>query len=247
MLSDISGDYYLRLEQGRDQHPSEQVLDAPARVLQLCPDATSHLHRLARPAANREAISKPEQVPPSLAKLIDSWTATPAYVQDRLTNVLAANAIAMALSPNYVAGRNLLKAVFLDPADRKFRREWEQVTADGVAGLREMSSGKLDDPVLAELVGELSVGSVRFRQLWARHDIKRRIGQLALFDHPQVGPLELHAEHLGISGTNGLKLVVFHADPGTRTAESLALLASLIDPAPRSQHQRTAPKQVGDV
>jgi hypothetical protein len=32
MLAGISVDYYLRLEQGRDEHPSSQVLDAlPAR------------------------------------------------------------------------------------------------------------------------------------------------------------------------------------------------------------------------
>jgi len=244
MLSGISGDYYLRLEQGRDQRPSEQVLDALARVLRLDADATVHLHQLARPAATGTANSKPEEAPPSLRQLINSWTTTPAYIQDRLMNVLAANPIATALSPHYAAGQNLLKAVFLDPADRKFRREWEQATADGVASLREMSSGKLEDPDLMELVAELSVRSERFRQLWARHDIKRRIGQLALFDHPQVGPLELHGEKLSISGTSGLMLVVFHADPGTRTAESLALLASLIDPVPRSQP--ATPKQVGD-
>ncbi len=33
MLAGVSADYYVRLEQGRDQHPSEQVLDALARAL----------------------------------------------------------------------------------------------------------------------------------------------------------------------------------------------------------------------
>jgi transcriptional regulator with XRE-family HTH domain len=44
MLAGVSADYYIRLEQGRDQHPSAQVLDALARVLQLDEDATAHLH-----------------------------------------------------------------------------------------------------------------------------------------------------------------------------------------------------------
>ena len=43
----VSTDYYVRLEQGRDQHPSPQVLNALARALQLDEDATAHLHRLA--------------------------------------------------------------------------------------------------------------------------------------------------------------------------------------------------------
>src|ERR1700732_1764909 len=46
MLAGISVDYYLRLEQGRDQHPSAQVLDALARALGLDVKATEHLHWL---------------------------------------------------------------------------------------------------------------------------------------------------------------------------------------------------------
>jgi len=53
MLAGVSADYYVRLETGRDQHPSEQVLDALARALRLDDDATVHLHELARPAPRR--------------------------------------------------------------------------------------------------------------------------------------------------------------------------------------------------
>jgi transcriptional regulator with XRE-family HTH domain len=41
MLAGISADYYLRLEQGRDHHPSAQVIDALARALQLDERATA--------------------------------------------------------------------------------------------------------------------------------------------------------------------------------------------------------------
>ena len=40
MLAGISSDYYLRLEQGRDNNPSSQVLEALARALQLDIKAT---------------------------------------------------------------------------------------------------------------------------------------------------------------------------------------------------------------
>jgi transcriptional regulator with XRE-family HTH domain len=43
MLAGISADYYLRLERGRDRHPSLQVLEAIARVLQLDDDHFAHL------------------------------------------------------------------------------------------------------------------------------------------------------------------------------------------------------------
>ena len=47
LLAGISVEYYLRLEQGRDQHPSDQVLDAIARALRLDPDAETYLRDLA--------------------------------------------------------------------------------------------------------------------------------------------------------------------------------------------------------
>ena len=53
MLAGISSDYYLRLEQGRDSHPSAQVLDALARALQLDVKASEYLHQLASPSSGR--------------------------------------------------------------------------------------------------------------------------------------------------------------------------------------------------
>jgi len=225
LLAGISSDYYMRLEQGRDQHPSAQVLDAIARVLRLDADAAAHLHGLARPD-RRPAL--PARVPPSIMWLVDGWTDTPAYVHDGLTNVLAANAIATALSPYYAPGRNLLKGVFLDPAQRALRPDWEQVTAKGVAGLRARAHG--DDPDLDELAGELAAGSERFRTLWNRHDVKGRSGQVNRFDHPRVGRLDLHADKLAIEGTDGLLLVLQHAEPGSESAHALALLAEEVTP-----------------
>ena len=51
MLAGVSTDYYIRLEQGRERHPSERVLGALARVLDLDPDAAAHLYELAHPGA----------------------------------------------------------------------------------------------------------------------------------------------------------------------------------------------------
>ena len=59
MLAGVSVDYYVRLEQGRDTHPSEQVLDALARALRLDDDAVAHLHHLARPAPRRRRPPRP--------------------------------------------------------------------------------------------------------------------------------------------------------------------------------------------
>ncbi|MFF3754629.1 helix-turn-helix domain-containing protein [Streptomyces sp. NPDC002018] len=227
MLAGISADYYLRLEQGRDHRPSPEILNALARVLRLDAEAAAHLHRLAQPLPRKRTAPKPERVPTSIRQLIDGWPDNPAYVQNRFLDVLAVNALAASLSPNYAPGINLLRAVFLDPAERELRRDWEEVTAEGVASLRTLVGPDVDNPRLVELVGELSVRSERFRRLWGRYDVQPKRGRVSRLSHPQVGDMDLHSNKLAIGGTDGLILVVFHAEPGSRSAELLAILGSL--------------------
>jgi transcriptional regulator with XRE-family HTH domain len=237
LLAGVSTDYYLRLEQVRDRNPSPQVVDALARALQLDDEATAHLHALAgRERRAHRSGQPPERAPPSIRQLIAGWHATPAYVQGRRLDVLAANPLATALSPLFTPGVNLLRAAFLDPAVRTlFGDHWESLAHSTFAGLRALIGPEVDEP-LNELVGELSVRSDHFRSLWARHDIRARIsGGRGHLYHPEVGELELHYENLRVSGTDGQTLIVYHADPGSRTAQALALLATLAaDRAPSS-------------
>ncbi|NUR96032.1 MAG: helix-turn-helix domain-containing protein [Kribbellaceae bacterium] len=225
MLAGISSDYYLRLEQGRDRNPSAQVLEALADVLRLDADARNYLLSLLQPVRRK---ARAEQAPESIVELMNGWPDNPAYVQNKYTDVLAVNALCEALSPNYRVGVNLLTAVLLDPRERELRRDWDDLSEEGVAALRSELGPNIGDPRLKELVGDLSVRSERFRQLWARHEVRPRRGRRSRLTHPEVGELDLRSDKLTIGGTDNVTLVVFHAVPGSRDAESLALLGSLI-------------------
>ena len=226
MLAGISADYYLRLEQGRDRNPSTQVLESLARVLRLDEAGTTYLLGLGseKPRRARRRPRK-ETVPPGIRKLLDS-IGLPAFVEGRYFDVLAANPFATTLSPRLTTGRNRLRDVFLDPAERALYPDWEGATAGLVAGFRESVGTDTDDPRFIELVGELSLADDRFRTLWARHDVQIREGASVTLDHPQVGELTLNREKLGIGGAAGQLLVVYHADRGSDDADKLALLAS---------------------
>jgi transcriptional regulator with XRE-family HTH domain len=227
MLAGVSSDYYVRLEQGRDQHPSQQVLDALARALQLDDDVAAHLQRLVNPPTRRRRKSpRPEKVPTGILQLIESWSQTPAYVFGRYMDVLAANPLATALAPYYVKGGNLVRAAFLDPRVRDLHADWEHVTEGTVAGLRALVGPDVDDPRLNELVGELSVRSERFRQLWARHDVRPKRSGTTRIDHPLVGPLALSYERMPIPDTDRQTLGIYHAAPGSPSAQALALLTT---------------------
>jgi hypothetical protein len=240
LLAGVSTDYYIRLEQGRDQHPSEQVLDALARALQLDDEAAAYLHRLATTAPpRRRRNQRPERVPVGILQLIESSTQTPAVVENRYSDVLASNPLAVALCPFFAVGTNLVRAAFLDPrvpdmydaaakaCTHSAWLDWEGITESAVAHLRAQVGPDVDDPRLNELVGELSVRSERFRRLWARHDARRKRSGTMPIDHPQIGCIELSYQKLPIPDTDHQTLSLFHAEPGTRSAQALILLAAM--------------------
>ena len=106
-------------------------------------------------------------------------------------------------------------------------------------GFRQSVGTDIDDPRFIELVGELSLASPLFRQLWARHDVAPRSGAAVTFAHPQVGTIHLDREKLAISGSDGLMLVAYHAQPGTESAEKLRILGSISLPTTQPSHRST--------
>jgi hypothetical protein len=146
--------------------------------------------------------------------------------------ILAANPLARALVPFFAPQVNLLRATFMEPELRARVRNWDAVTAIIVSWLRFMiaedSNGDLE---LQSLIGELSIGSDRFRTLWARQDVKQKTGGPALFDHPQVGPLELRYRVFVLPDARQI-LTGYYAEPGSPSEDSLRLLSSLAHPSP---------------
>ena len=226
MLAGISVEYYLRLEQGRDRNPSAQVVRALADVLQLDKEGTAYLRLLATPKPSRRVGWADEHVPESLAQLLQNLN-VPALVFNQYSDVLAANRLARALSPDMVPGKNRLRVLFTEAAARGFHGDWEQDTATAVAHLRAQISTETDDERLHALIGELSLKSERFRQLWARHDVRTAHDVTFRIRHPQVGPMELLVEKFQVSGPGGLEMLLLHAAPGSPSADALTLLASL--------------------
>ena len=166
------------------------------------------------------------RVPAGIRQLLTT-IGLPAFVEGRFFDVLAANAMAGALSPGLRPGANRLRSVFLDPAERDLHPDLDRALARMVAGFRLSVGDGAADPRCVQLVGELSVASEKFRRLWARHDVQVRAGAVERMRHPQLGELLLRREKLEISGSGGQLLVVYHAEPGTASADLLGLLGSL--------------------
>ncbi|MFG2598684.1 helix-turn-helix transcriptional regulator [Streptomyces sp. NPDC048462] len=225
-LSGVSVDYYVRLEQGRATQPSEQVLDALARVLCLDETERDHLGRLAG-QRRRRTKAPAVRVRPELLQVLDLTAGAPAMIMNHRMDVLAGNRLARLLYGLPLPGLNTARHIFLEESERGLYAGWETCTLDAVGHLR-LAAGKYpDDPRLASLIGELSMGSERFRRLWARADVRARTHGCKAYRHPLVGLLELHQENFALPDESGMELVVLAAAPGSPAEDGLRLLASL--------------------
>ncbi|MEV0757739.1 helix-turn-helix transcriptional regulator [Streptosporangium sp. NPDC050280] len=227
VLAGMNADYYTRLEQGRERRPSPQVLDALSRALHLDADARAHLYRLAGAAPDERPGRIPDTVGPALRQLMDGYPNTPAFVINRTLDILAANALADALFSPFEPADNLARMAFLDPAGRHFYTRWNWTAQATVANLRQAAGFDPEDPRLRELVRTLTERSGEFAALWSAHDVRGKTRDAKHLMHPDVGPLVLTYQAFDVRDAPGQQLIIYHAEPGSPSAQALTLLGSI--------------------
>ncbi|MET0234660.1 MAG: helix-turn-helix transcriptional regulator [Kibdelosporangium sp.] len=242
-LAGVSVGYYTRLEQGNSLSASDAVLDAIAAALVLNEHERAHLHTLARPIPKTRRRPRPERLHPRISALVESLGDVPALVLGRHTDVLAWNRMGHALvaahldfdAPSHPRRPNWARMFFLDPHIRALFGRWHEKARDTVADLRQIAGQRPHDPVLAELIGDLTMNGPEFAALWSAHSVRACAHHTRDYDHPLVGTLTLTDELLPLPDQDGQRLVLFHAEPGSPSAAALHLLRSTIHRAQPSK------------
>ncbi|MFD7582949.1 helix-turn-helix transcriptional regulator [Kitasatospora sp. NPDC059817] len=240
-LVGLSTDYYVRLEQGRAERPSDEVLDALGRALRLGPAERAHLYDLARPprrsaARTAGAGRDGDALRPALRRVVEAMPTTPALIMNDRNDVLAWNRLAAALIADFPElpprERNLARRIFLDPGAPDVHLDWEDAARTTVGILRMASGRHPHDPELVRLIGELALGSADFRRLWAGHHVHEKTHGPKRLRHPVVGDVTLDYETFQAPGAARHLLVVYTAAPGSPAEEALAVLGGFTAAAP---------------
>lgn len=234
-LAGVSTAYYTRMERGDLAGVSESVLFGLVGALQLDEAETIHLLNLARTAtgSRRAPRTAPQgHVSAQVAQLIDAMQDVPAIALTRLGDPVGSNALGRALFPDlFSAGAaplNHARYVFLDPRSRTFYPDWESSARRAVSSLRLLAGQDPSDHALMALIGDLETHSDDFRTFWGGHTVRIHASGTKRINHPVAGELTLSYETLNLPSTPGVAIGTYLTEPGSSSADALAMLRSWI-------------------
>lgn len=223
----VSVTWYTWLEQGRGGPPSDAVLERLARALELDSVGREMLFLLAQqrpPPLNSVA---PPVVTPTLQRVLDALTTSPALVKTATWDIVAWNAAAVAVLGDYgalpVRERNLLRRLFGPANMRAHLPDWERDARYAVAVFRVEVARAGSRPEAIALAAELHATNADFRRLWAENEVRSHWVGHKRFEHPLAGPLSLETSAFAVDGADGLSMIVFTPDTpaGARAIEML--------------------------
>ena len=228
--ANVSVTWYTWLEQGRGGPPSSEVLERLASALELDAAAREVMFLLAqhRPPPLKPTTSS-MTVTPSLRRVLDALTTSPAIVKTANWDIVAWNDAAVAVLADYpslpAGGRNVLRRLFSEDAVRASLPDWEADVRFALAVFRVDAARAGDCPEAAALAAELQETSADFRRLWAENEMRSNgIGQKRIH-HPIAGPLSLEYSAFSVAGAEGLTMLVFTPN-SPADAQAIASLTS---------------------
>lgn len=226
LLAGVSVDYLVRLEQGRADRPSAQVVASLARVLQLGDCERDQLYLSAGlPAPLPTAV--PTLIPASVQRLLARLPDVAVGVWTAHWTLLTANAPWQALLGEMPVGLNLVVAQFAGQAPRVVWTDAERERHERalVSDLRGAVLRYPDDPSVRSVLAQAQTHE-RFAQLWAEGVAVEHASRRKTFLHPAVGAITLDCDVFTASCTD-LRIVTYTAEPGTEDASRFDLVRTL--------------------
>ncbi|MEZ0074928.1 helix-turn-helix transcriptional regulator [Planotetraspora sp. GP83] len=233
VLSDMSVDYYSRLEQRRGPHPSEQMLAALARGLRLSLEERDHLFRLAGYAVPQRTL-RGDHINPGMMRVFDGLDDAAAQVVNYLGETLKQTRLSKALIGDETLRTGMDRSAhyrwFTDRTARSIYHEDDHPTHSRLiaANLHDLYTRDRENPRVGAIVDALLTESTEFAAMWREQPINRLYCPPKRIQHPQLGLLELHCQTL-IDPDQSQILVVYTAPSGSESHDKLRLLSVIGD------------------
>jgi transcriptional regulator with XRE-family HTH domain len=225
-LANIGTSWYVALEQGRDVHPSEQVLESLAQALRLNDAERHHLFLLAQAQGMTNQPPVEETVGHALQQAVDALNPHPTYVLGRRWDLLTWNRAAeLVFTFSEIAmphSRNFIWRSFTSPVLRG-HSNWEQLAKGLIAQFRADVARYPGDQGFGELIEDLKKISSEFRLWWSHHDVKTIPDGHKSMAHPTLGHLNFEYVSLQVPSNLDQKVVIY-----TCTLETASKLTKLL-------------------
>ncbi len=208
VMAGVGVSWLTRLEQGRANSVSSEVLASLATALRLSAVERAHLFSLGGVALAATAVAtSPNE---SHRRLVDGLHPNPAYLLDHNWDMVAWNQAEADLFPllNHAPDNpNLLRLFLDDQAVRASVGDWEAEVERLVRQFRAHMA-EFPSPYLQQLSVDLRARHQEFASAWDRHDVAPLAPKVRVINH-QGGQLQFDQHRLSLPDHPGWLLVVF--------------------------------------
>jgi transcriptional regulator with XRE-family HTH domain len=191
-MAGISVSWYTWLEQGREIHPSPELLSRLGQVLRLNAQESGHLFDLAGKAPPEKLGPPNADIPASLENLVMKLLRVPAYVMGERLDFLIWNRLFT--EQLYDIGklpkerRTFLDVIFTQNTNLPSRPEWREEAKRAVAEFRWSVGKQIGNPWVKEVVNRMCRESPDFAEIWRLHDVEeRKKSRVFELQHEQLG------------------------------------------------------------
>ncbi|MCF8482911.1 MAG: helix-turn-helix transcriptional regulator [Rhodospirillum sp.] len=211
-IAGVGVTWYTWFEQGRDIGVSAAFLERLCQAFRLTPLERAHLFTLAhdRPPPTRQTASDGI---PEAARAVVMALPTPAYLKTARWDVVAWNAAAQDLFPDFekrdADERNLIWLIFQSPAFRELMLDWETDARRSLSKFRVDHARAKGDPGFQSLVDDLLAHAPDFRDWWASQDVLGIGHGVKFIRHPTLGPIEYDHVAFTVEGCPDLRLIIY--------------------------------------
>lgn len=219
-LANVGVSWYTSIEQGKDVHPSHQVLESLAAALRLSEDERRYLFSLSE-SDEPEECEIYKEISIGLERTIFALEPHPAYVLGKYWDVLLWNRAAEFIfqfppySANLNPKLNLFYHFLMNLFTKEIDSDWEERAKIMIARFRADCARYPQDARLNEMIEKFKQQSELFRSWWPRYEVKTVTDCHKFWHDPLIGELEFEHVNFQLSNYPDLKLMIYTASPAT--------------------------------